>query len=135
MQQKTGLEAVQFRIARPTDQLVKVVRFYKEAVGLKEIGSFTGHAGYDGVMFGLPGLPYHLEFTSYVNGSPCPAPSKDNLLVLYFDSTEKYQKAVDRMLAFGARPVKPENSYWESKSQTFEDPDGWRIVFFNGTFK
>ena len=32
-------------------------------------------------MFGLPDEEYHLEFTTHVNGSPCPAPTKDNLLV------------------------------------------------------
>jgi len=31
-------------------------------------------------------------------------------------------------------PVKPENPYWEDKSKTYEDPDKWRIVLFNGLF-
>nr|WP_234809915.1 hypothetical protein [Mycolicibacterium tusciae] len=36
---------------------------------------FANHAGYDGVMIGLPGIDHHLEFTSHVDGSPGPAPS------------------------------------------------------------
>jgi catechol 2,3-dioxygenase-like lactoylglutathione lyase family enzyme len=37
------------RIARPTDQLDDVVRFYREGLGLPEIDRFAGHAGYRGV--------------------------------------------------------------------------------------
>jgi hypothetical protein len=51
------------RIARPTDQLGKVVAFYRDGIGLPVIGSFDGHRGYSGVILGLPGTDYHLEFT------------------------------------------------------------------------
>ena len=77
------LPAVQVRVARPTDRLDDVVRFYRDGLGLRVIDSFEGHAGYSGVMLGLPDRTYHLEFTQHVDGSPCPAPSKDNLLVFY----------------------------------------------------
>ena len=76
----------QVRIARPTDRLAEVERFYTHALGLPVIYRFSNHAGYDGVMIGLPDTDYHLEFTSHVDGSPCPAPSRENLLVLYFRS-------------------------------------------------
>ena len=49
------------RVARPTDRLDEVVRFYRDGLGLTKIGSFAGHAGYTGVMLGLPGAAYHLE--------------------------------------------------------------------------
>jgi len=135
MKENTGTGAVQYRIARPTDKLEKVVDFYKTVLGLEEIGVFKQHEGYDGVMLGLPGVDYHLEFTQHADGSPCPAPTKDNLLVLYFDTPLKYNRAVERALQLGNQPVEPENSYWKGKSETFEDPDGWRIVFFNGVYK
>ena len=80
------LPVIRVRIARPTDRLDDVVEFYKDGVGLVELGRFDGHSGYDGVMLGLPGSDYHLEFTSHADGSPCPAPSVDNLLVLYLES-------------------------------------------------
>jgi catechol 2,3-dioxygenase-like lactoylglutathione lyase family enzyme len=48
-----GLPVVQVRVARPTDRLEAVVRFYRDGLGLQEIGSFAGHAGYAGVMLGL----------------------------------------------------------------------------------
>ncbi len=45
----------QVRIRRPTDQLERVVRFYRDGLGLAVLGGFEDHAGYDGVMIGLPG--------------------------------------------------------------------------------
>src|SRR5438034_11838219 len=67
------------RVARPTDQLDEVVRFYTDGLGLPELGRFAGHAGYTGVLLGLPGVEYHLEFTQHDQGSPGPAPTRDNL--------------------------------------------------------
>ena len=89
------------RIARPTDQLDEVVRFYCEGLGLPEIGRFAGHAGYRGVMLGLPGLPHHLEFTQHDHGSPGQAPSRDNLLVLYFDDRARVEQVAARLAAPG----------------------------------
>ena len=128
------LPVVQVRIARPTDRLAEVVRFYCDALGLEQIGSFQGHDGYDGVMIGLPGRAYHLEFTEHAAGSPCPAPSKDNLLVLYIDDAAAHASLVERLTRHGHQPVAPENPYWAHKGATFEDPDGWRIVLMNGRY-
>jgi len=76
----SAARVTQVRIARPTDRLEEVVAFYRDGLGLPELTRFKDHAGYDGVMLGLPGSDYHLEFTSHADGSPCPAPSIDNLL-------------------------------------------------------
>ena len=118
------------RIARPTDQLDAVVRFYRDGLGLRELDRFAGHAGYRGVMLGLPGMEYHLEFTQHDDGSPGPAPSRDNLLVLYFDDLTHVQHASARLAALGHQPVDAENPYWaENGAVTVEDPDRWRVVF------
>ncbi len=122
---------MQIRIARPTDKLDQVVAFYRDALGLAIIGHFENHAGYSGVMLGLPGAQFHLEFTNA--GSPCPAPSKDNLLVFYLPNAERYLFALQRMTQYGHSPAEPENPYWKAKSKTFEDPDGWRVVLYNGS--
>ena len=123
---------VQVRVARPTDKLDEVAMFYQKAVGLPAIWRFEGHAGYSGVMLEIPGTQTHLEFTHADPGSPCPAPTKDNLLVLYFADHANYLKALQRMQLEGHSPVAPENPYWLNKSQTFEDPDGWRVVLYDG---
>lgn len=126
-----ALPAVQFRIARPTDQLDEVLRFYRDGLGLEVIGSFENHAGYSGVMLGLPGREYHLEFTAHAEGSPCPAPTKDNLLVFYIPDASAIRGLDERLNAMGYFAVEPENPYWAEKGMTFEDPDGWRVVLMN----
>jgi catechol 2,3-dioxygenase-like lactoylglutathione lyase family enzyme len=126
-----GVPVTEVRVARPTDRLDEVVRFYRDGLGLKQIGSFEGHAGYSGVMLGLPGRDYHLEFTHHEGGSPCPAPTRDNLLVLYIPDGHAIGKLAARLISLGHSPVEPENPYWEDKGVTFEDPDGWRVVLMN----
>jgi catechol 2,3-dioxygenase-like lactoylglutathione lyase family enzyme len=122
------LPAAQVRIARPTDKLGEVVRFYSEGLGLEILGSFKDHDGYSGVMVGLPGREYHLEFTEHEHGSPCPAPTKDNLLVFYIPDTVAIETIAARLGEMGHAPVEPENPYWQKQGLTFEDPDGWRVV-------
>jgi catechol 2,3-dioxygenase-like lactoylglutathione lyase family enzyme len=126
-----GMPVAEVRLARPTDRLDEVVRFYCEGLGLKQIGSFEGHAGYSGVMLGLPGRDYHLEFTHHEAGSPCPAPTRDNLLVFYIPDLDAIGQLAARLAGLGHSPVEPENPYWKDKGVTFEDPDGWRVVLMN----
>jgi catechol 2,3-dioxygenase-like lactoylglutathione lyase family enzyme len=121
----------QVRMARPTDRLAEVVRFYRDALGLEQISSFEGHAGYQGVMLALPGRRDHLEFTHHESGSPCPAPTKDNLLVFYVEDDGTFREMTARLKRHGHEPVEPENSYWAQKGLTFEDPDGWRVVLMH----
>jgi catechol 2,3-dioxygenase-like lactoylglutathione lyase family enzyme len=115
------------RFARPTDKLEDVLRFYEEGFGLRRIDSFEDHAGYSGVMLGLPGEDVHLELTTHVDGSPGPAPTRDNLLVLYMTDREAIDAIEGRMRALGHETVEPENPYWNDDLM-FEDPDGWRVV-------
>ena len=115
------------RFARPTDRLDDVLRFYEEGLGLRRIDSFDDHAGYSGVMLGLPDEEVHLELTTHAEGSPGPAPTRDNLLVLYMTDRAAIAQIESRMQALGHEPVEPENPYW-SEDLTFADPDGWRVV-------
>lgn len=125
------LQVAQVRVARPTDKIKEIEKFYCEGVGLEKIGSFSGHRGYVGIMIGLPDTGYHLEFTEHIEGSPCPAPTKDNLLVLYIPNRSTIQRITERLLQMGYPEVEPENQYWAEKGVTIEDPDGWRLVLMN----
>jgi catechol 2,3-dioxygenase-like lactoylglutathione lyase family enzyme len=115
---------VQVRFARHTVRLDGVVEFYRDGLGLPELGRFAGHDGYDGVFLALPGTDAHLEFTT---GGPHadPAPHPETLLVLYLGSQDAVDEAVGRS---GADPVEPTNPYWARNGVTIEDPDGWRVV-------
>jgi catechol 2,3-dioxygenase-like lactoylglutathione lyase family enzyme len=125
----SGLPVRQVRVARPTDRLDEVVRFYRDGLGLPELFRFEGHDGYSGVMLGLPGTQYHLEFTHHHDGSPGQAPTEDNLLVLYFDSDGDVESTVARLAAVGGHPVDAENPFWPANGGvTVQDPDGWRVV-------
>jgi catechol 2,3-dioxygenase-like lactoylglutathione lyase family enzyme len=124
---------LQIRIARPTDRLDEVLAFYRDGLGMPVIYEFHDHDGYSGIMLGVVDERIHLEFTHMARGSPCPAPTKDNLLVLYIPDQRDFENAVLRLEGKGHQPVEPENPYWQKNGKTYEDPDGWRVVLYSGT--
>jgi catechol 2,3-dioxygenase-like lactoylglutathione lyase family enzyme len=125
-----GFAVTQVRVSRPTDKLNDVVRFYADDLGLPELGRFQDHAGYDGVILGLPGAEYHLEFTAHADGTPDRVATPENLLVFYFATEAHLYEAVERLGQAGHSPVALENPYWAGNGGiAFDDPDGWRVVF------
>lgn len=122
------------RVARATDRLDDVVRFYVAGLGFDELGSFEDHEGFDGVMVGAPGALYHLEFTHQCGHAVGDAPTKDNLLVFYLPDNGEWTSAVERMGAAGYTPVPSLNPYWDRNGRTFEDPDGYRVVLQNAAW-
>lgn len=119
------------RVARPTDQLEAVVRFYEEGLGLERLGAFEDHEGFDGVMLGRRGDPYHLEFTRRRGHVAGRAPTQDNLLVFYLPDRAEWEAAVARLEGQGWQPVVSFNPYWDRRGRTYEDPDGYRVVLQN----
>jgi hypothetical protein len=119
------------RVARPTDHLDGVVRFYMDGVGLARLGTFDDHDGFDGVMLGVPGAAYHLEFMRKRGHSVGRAPTGDNLLVFYLPDEPQWHEAINRMIGAGYEPVPSSNPYWDRAGRTFEDPDGYRVVLQN----
>ena len=126
--------ATKLRVARPTDHLEEIVRFYTEGLGLSRLDSFEDHDGFDGVMLGIPGAAYHLEFTRKRGHQAGVAPTNDNLLVFYIHDPSEWQAAVDRMFAAGYAPVTAFNPYWDRAGRTFQDADRYRIVLHNGAW-
>jgi GNAT superfamily N-acetyltransferase len=128
-----GLPVTQVRVARPTDRLAEVVRFYADDLGLPVLERFSGHAGYEGVMLGLPGTDHHLEFTAHADGTPGPAPTAENLLVLYLGDRAALDAAVARLTARHP-PVPLDNPFWaDHGAVAVADPDGWRVVLVPAT--
>jgi len=119
------------RVARPTDHLEEVIRFYTEGIGLSILGSFEDHEGFDGVMLGVPGATYHLEFTRKHGHRAGRAPTQDNLLVFYISDKQEWLNATERMAAAGYQAVASFNPYWDRLGHTYEDPDGYRVVIQN----
>jgi catechol 2,3-dioxygenase-like lactoylglutathione lyase family enzyme len=116
------------RIARPTDDIERLLPFYCDGLGLSVLGRFTDHDGFDGVMVGREAAPYHLEFTHSRSHTVGRAPTPDNLLVFYLPERRVWEAAVARLRGAGFEPVVAFNPYWDRLGATFEDPDGYRVV-------
>lgn len=129
------MKGATLRVARPSDHLDAVVRFYCDGLGFEELASFRDHDGFDGVMLGHPGAPWHLEFTRHRERLAGRAPTQDNLLALYLPERAVWQAAVDRMRRNGYTPVQSFNPYWDAAGATFEDPDGYRVVLQNAAWE
>jgi catechol 2,3-dioxygenase-like lactoylglutathione lyase family enzyme len=115
---------MQVRFARHTQRLAEVVTFYRDGLGLPQVGAFSGHDGYDGAFLGLPGTRAHLEFTSG-GAHAAPQTHAESLLVLYLGSEEAVEEALRRA---GAPRVRAANPYWDRHGVTILDPDGFRVV-------
>src|SRR5512132_353663 len=115
---------MRLRVARHTERLDEVVAFYRDGLGLTEIGGFRDHDGYDGVFLGVPGTGAHLELTS--GGShPASQPHPESLLVLYLETQAEIEAIATRI----AQPsVVPTNPYWRDHALAFEDPDGFQLL-------
>jgi catechol 2,3-dioxygenase-like lactoylglutathione lyase family enzyme len=122
------------RVARPTDDLEAVARFYRDGLGLDVLYQFQDHEGFDGVMLGRKGSGYHLEFTRKAGQRAGNAPTEDNLLVFYLPDRAEWQRAIDSLAQHGYQPVPAFNPYWDRNGKTFADPDGYRVVLQNSAW-
>jgi catechol 2,3-dioxygenase-like lactoylglutathione lyase family enzyme len=122
------------RIARPSDDLDALLPFYRDGLGLDLLFRFEDHEGFDGLMLGRKGSPYHFEFTRAKGHLAGRAPTQDNLVVFYIPEEPRWRRAVDRMRNAGFPPVPSFNPYWDRHGQTFEDPDGYRVVLQLGSW-
>jgi catechol 2,3-dioxygenase-like lactoylglutathione lyase family enzyme len=128
MEKPVDLGRAHLRVARPSDDLAAVVRFYRDGLGFEVLYEFKDHDGFDGVMLGRKGAAYHLEFTRKAGHKAGRAPTQDNLLVFYLPDAGEWKRAVARLEGLGHAPVKAFNPYWDKQGKTFEDPDGYRVV-------
>jgi GNAT superfamily N-acetyltransferase/catechol 2,3-dioxygenase-like lactoylglutathione lyase family enzyme len=116
--------AIQLRVARHTERLDELVRFYGDGLGLVEVGGFRNHDGYDGVFLAVPGTGTHLELTA--GGSHrASAPHPESLLVFYLGDEEAVQTVAARLQS---DPVAAANPFWARHATTFADPDGFQVV-------
>jgi hypothetical protein len=101
---------------------------YCRGLGLQIVGRFENHDGFDGVMLGLEGSNYHLEFTFCRIHPVTPAPTPEDLLVFYLPAPDDWKTACDKVLAAGFERTRSFNPFWEMRGRTFRDQDGYRIV-------
>jgi len=114
---------ISVRLARPSRDLTATVRFYTEGLGLTVL--WQGSGPHEIVMLGWPGATWHLEL---VGGDdvPAPAPTAEDLLVLYLGGPVD-EELVRRLEEAGGRRVS-QGDYWDRWGVTVADPDGYRLV-------
>jgi uncharacterized protein YhfF len=122
------------RIARPVTDLARSVNMYRQALGWEVLGEFADHDGFDGAMLGHATSGYHFEFTTRRTGHVAPAPTAEDLLVLYMPLVAEWDEACRSMVSAGFVEVAPFNPYWAAHGKTFADPDGYRVVLQNSTW-
>ncbi len=125
---ESPLPRAHLRVARATDHMGAIMRFYRDGLGFELLGSFENHGGFDGVMLGHRSLGYHLEFTQQRGHRAGRAPNPESLLVFYLPDDDDWRRAVARMHACGLESLPSHNPYWDRLGVTFEDADGYRVV-------
>src|SRR3984885_8071881 len=75
------------RIARPSRDLRVAERFWVDGLGLEVLSRLddSGESGHALLMVGWPGAAWHLELVGDPDGETPPAPTEEDLLVLYLD--------------------------------------------------
>ena len=84
------------RVARPTDNLAAIAEMYAKGLGFAVLAEFKDHRGFDGVILGHPGQPYHIEFTSQRGHKVGKAPTQDHLLVFYVPNKDEWEAGVHK---------------------------------------
>ena len=126
-----SIATAHLRIARPTNDLDALRKFYCDGLGFKLLLQFPEHDGFEGILIGHSGFGYHLEFVRNREHDAGRAPTQDNLLVFYLPDEAGFKEAVDRIEGAGLAAVTSFNPYWDRCGKTYEDPDGYRIVLAN----
>lgn len=116
------------RIARPSRDLAAAERFYADGLGLKVLyrGFAEAPGEHDLIMLGSPGAAWHLELVGGANLAVEPAPSDEDLLVIYLAGPVS-EALVGRLEECGGRRV-AQSEYWDRWGVTVADPDGYRLV-------
>jgi catechol 2,3-dioxygenase-like lactoylglutathione lyase family enzyme len=132
------------RIARPSKDLAAAERFWvrglgmdvlfrKEPLAAAERGG-DGEVDGDGdgdryalLMAGWRDASWHLELAVDPRHPVTPAPTDEDLLVVYLDGPVP-GALVERLEECGGRRVPARNPYWDRWGVTVRDPDGYRLV-------
>jgi len=125
---------MKFRYARHSDKMDSLLDFYTKILGLKLLGRFENHAGYNGVFLGLPGHDWHIEFTES-DEKAVHRPDPDDLMVFYPESREELEAIVNRAKQAGLQFPKSKNPYWQANGIEIRDPDGYGVILVHGHFE
>jgi hypothetical protein len=117
-----------FRYARHTVDIERLIGFYTDIAGLKKLGGFKDHAGYDGVFLGNENNNWHLEFTQSAD-KPTSISDEDDALVFYLNTRIEVAKLKEKIEKTQLPILKAKNPYWQEHGLMTADPDGHRVIF------
>ncbi|MFF5921343.1 VOC family protein [Streptomyces flavochromogenes] len=123
------------RVARPSRDLAAAERFYVDGLGLQVQWRTTERVPgkHDLLMVGPKGGGWHFELTRDPEHPVEPAPTVEDLFVVYLGAPVE-EEQVERLLAAGGRRVAAHNPYWDEYGVTVEDPDGYQLVLCSRTW-
>jgi len=101
--------------------------FYTEVIGLRLLGKFENHSGYDGIFLGSDDGNWELEFT-VSDEKPGHIADEDDTLVFYVDTRAQIDAVLKRAVRRGIVPVKAKNPYWNLNGLSLPDPDGFLVT-------
>ncbi len=121
-----GVGAIRF--ARRTAHLHECVAFYRDLVGLPLLMVFDRDPTQDGVAGAIFSMPHTDVTFELVEAIEPLTVDPHEQLVLYFAGHEIRNRAAQRLLDAGLRPVR-QYRYWDDNdAMTFSDPDGRAVV-------
>jgi hypothetical protein len=74
---------------------------YCDGLGWNVLGEFADHDGFDGAMVGDAHAPYHFEFTVKRVDGVAPAPTTEDLVVLYLPIVQEWLRTCASLTAAG----------------------------------
>jgi catechol 2,3-dioxygenase-like lactoylglutathione lyase family enzyme len=128
------IDEMAVRIARPCTDLAAAERFYVHGLGLDLLHRITadGAGEHDLLIIGRRDANWHLELVGGANLIVKPAPTSEDLLVLYLGGPVD-DTLTARLTEAGGRVVS-QGPYWDRWGVTIEDPDGYRLVLSTRTW-
>lgn len=128
------IDEVTVRIARPCTDLAAAERFYVRGLGLDLLHRIAadGADTHDLLIIGPRNASWHLELVGGANLIVKPAPTSEDLLVLYLGGPVD-DALTARLTEAGGRVVS-QGPYWDRWGVTFEDPEGYRLVLSTRTW-
>jgi len=123
------------RIARPSKHLARAERFWVDGLGLEVLLRIGAEAEGDHalLMLGWPQATWHLELVDDPEGETPPAPTAEDLLVLYLGGPID-DEVIDRLIDAGGERIPSRNPYWDEWGVTIRDPDGYLLVLCHRTW-
>src|SRR4051794_34013793 len=94
----------------------ETIPFYRDVVGLPVIEQFSGSFGEDGTIFGLPGVPTHVEIVRGHGATPAADPVGQ--LVFYLSGATAMATATQPLRDAGVPTDPTPHPYWAARGAT-----------------